>query len=64
MPKQLNIRVPDELKRAIDRQRAAEGAETGVLKSRAEWMREAVREKLDADYQPENDEESPEKGAA
>ena len=47
------VSMPDELMAKIDRQRAQEAAETGDIQSRSEWIREAAREKLGIDYEPE-----------
>jgi metal-responsive CopG/Arc/MetJ family transcriptional regulator len=61
--RQVTLRAPDELVEAIDRRRAQEAADTGEVQSRSEWMREAAREKLGIEG-PNNNDESPEKGAA
>lgn len=68
MDNQVTIRASEELVRRIDRKRAEEGVEDGNLKSRSEWLREAAREKLGIDYDPDKQSEEPpaeeSKGAA
>lgn len=47
MEAQISLTASEDLVQAIDQQRAKEGVETGNLCSRAEWLREAAREKLE-----------------
>ena len=62
--RQVTIRASEELVQAIDRQRAKHASETGSVKSRSEWLREAAREKLEIDYPDEEPPAEESKGAA
>ena len=48
----INIRVDDELRRQIDRARAAQTEETGKPISRGEVVRQVLRQSLAASYIP------------
>jgi len=52
---QTTLRLPEELKRKIDEDRAEKVMEGDGIPSRSEWLREAAREKLGIDYVPEDD---------
>lgn len=47
---QTTFHAPDELIEKIDKERAADAAETGDIKTRSQWLRDAAREKLGIDY--------------
>lgn len=55
---QVTVHFPEELRQKIDKQRAENAAETGEVKSRSEWIRQASREKLNIDYTEEASNES------
>jgi len=54
--RQVTIRASEELVQEIDRHRAENAAETGEVKSRSEWLRDAAREKLDINFGDEPNE--------